>query len=78
MTDPKHQAPKPDDSAERDVSDKRDRPASDKEAQERIDRERPHPAGPHATPEQTNPDATPGAGSLPDTKKGGDVDGGTG
>ncbi|MCQ8783806.1 hypothetical protein [Mangrovibrevibacter kandeliae] len=24
------------------------------------------PAGPHAKPELTNPDATPGAGTLPD------------
>jgi hypothetical protein len=26
-------------------------------------------AGPHAQPELTNPDATPGAGYLPDPKK---------
>ncbi|ALN74521.1 MULTISPECIES: hypothetical protein [unclassified Aureimonas] len=35
-------------------------------------------AGPHAKPELTNPDATPGAGSLPDEKETGDADGGAG
>lgn len=35
------------------------------------------PAGPHAKPELTNPDATPGAGSLPDPDAK-DVDGGAG
>lgn len=35
-------------------------------------------AGPHARPDLTNPDATPGAGSLPDDKAGGDTDAGTG
>jgi hypothetical protein len=35
-------------------------------------------AGPHATPELTNHDATPGAGSLPDDDDGGDADGGAG
>lgn len=35
------------------------------------------PAGPHAKPELTNDDATPGAGVLPD-KKSSDVDGGAG
>jgi hypothetical protein len=29
----------------------------------------PNPAGPHAKPELTNPDATPGAGSLPSGKE---------
>ncbi|WP_294643839.1 hypothetical protein [uncultured Aureimonas sp.] len=29
-------------------------------------------AGPHAKPELTNPDATPGAGSLPDDGEAGD------
>jgi len=37
------------------------------------------PAGPHAKPELTNEDATPGAGSLPSTnEKSADVDSGTG
>ncbi|HEY0440211.1 MAG TPA: hypothetical protein VGD36_09050 [Xanthobacteraceae bacterium] len=36
------------------------------------------PAGPHAKPSQTNPDATPGAGTLPDRKPGKDVDPGAG
>jgi hypothetical protein len=36
------------------------------------------PAGPHAKPSQTNPDATPGAGTLPDRKSGEDVDPGAG
>jgi hypothetical protein len=35
-------------------------------------------AGPHAKPELTNPDATPGAGSLPDEKGDGDADAGAG
>lgn len=35
-------------------------------------------SGPHAKPELTNPDATPGAGSLPDDKETGDADGGAG
>lgn len=34
--------------------------------------------GPHAKPELTNPDATPGAGSLPDETQTGDADGGAG
>lgn len=37
------------------------------------------PAGPHAKPELTNEDATPGAGAMSDPQKqGGDADGGTG
>ncbi|MEF2072237.1 hypothetical protein [Consotaella aegiceratis] len=36
------------------------------------------PEGPHAKPELTNEDATPGAGTLPDVKHGGDADGGAG
>ncbi len=37
------------------------------------------PAGPHAKPELTNEDATPGAGAMSDPhKQGGDADGGTG
>lgn len=35
-------------------------------------------AGPHAAPPLTNPDATPGAGSLPSESTGGEVDAGTG
>lgn len=40
---------------------------------------RPPPAGPHAKPSLTNPDATPGAGSLPSgaDDQGGDVDPGS-
>lgn len=30
------------------------------------------PAGPHADPSLVNPDATPGAGTLPDATPGGD------
>ncbi|WP_061938052.1 hypothetical protein [Aureimonas sp. AU22] len=40
---------------------------------EKPDREAPTPgAGPHAKPELTNEDATPGAGSLPETGEAGD------
>ncbi len=35
-------------------------------------------AGPHAQPHLTNPDATPGAGSLPDETAKGDADAGAG
>ena len=38
----------------------------------------PHPAGPHAREDLTEPDATPGAGTLPDGNDGRDVDPGTG
>ncbi|MGO4387532.1 hypothetical protein AB4Y85_08350 [Microvirga sp. 2YAF29] len=36
------------------------------------------PAGPHADPKLTNPDSTPGAGTLPDDKQGGDADSSSG
>lgn len=36
-----------------------------------------HPAGPHARPELTDYEATPGTGALPDITKGGDVDPGS-
>lgn len=36
------------------------------------------PAGPHATPRHTNPDATPGAGALPADMVGDEVDPATG
>lgn len=32
------------------------------------------PAGPHADPKLTNPDATPGAGTLPSASRDSDVD----
>jgi hypothetical protein len=32
------------------------------------------PAGPHDRPELTNPDATPGSGTLPPTEPGPDAD----
>ena len=35
-------------------------------------------AGPHAKPELTNPDATPGAGALPSATDEGDIDPGAG
>ena len=38
----------------------------------------PHPAGPHATPELTDEDATPGTGALPGRTKSGGVDPGVG
>lgn len=38
---------------------------------EGADRERPHPAGPHARRDLTNEDATPGSGSLPDDSSSG-------
>lgn len=38
----------------------------------------PHPAGPHADPRLTNPDSTPGAGTLPDHQQGDDVDSASG
>ncbi len=41
-------------------------------------REKTPAPGPHAKPELTNPDATPGAGSLPDETQTGDADGGAG
>lgn len=41
---------------------------------EDADRERPHPAGPHARRDLTNEDATPGSGSLPDDGASGGVD----
>ena len=37
-----------------------------------------HPAGPHATPELTDEDATPGTGALPGRTKSGSVDPGVG
>jgi hypothetical protein len=37
-----------------------------------------HPAGPHATPELTDEDATPGTGALPGPTKNGGVDPGVG
>jgi hypothetical protein len=37
-----------------------------------------HPAGPHAKPELTDADATPGAGSLPDPEGDPESAGGTG
>jgi len=37
-----------------------------------------HPAGPHARPELTDEDATPGTGALPEPQPDGDVDPGTG
>lgn len=36
------------------------------------------PSGPHAKPELTNDEATPGAGSLPSNDDGGDADEGAG
>ena len=36
-----------------------------------------HPAGPHARPELTDHEATPGTGALPDISKGGDMDSGS-
>lgn len=36
------------------------------------------PAGPHAKPHLTNPDATPGAGALPDVTEDGEADPGGG
>lgn len=35
-------------------------------------------AGPHAHPSLTNPDATPGAGTLPESGSGDDADSGSG
>lgn len=39
--------------------------------------ERMHPAGPHARPDLTDDDATPGTGALPDLSKNKDVDPGS-
>lgn len=36
------------------------------------------PAGPHADPALTNPDATPGSGALPGAGEQGEVDGASG
>ncbi|MFO7298161.1 MAG: hypothetical protein DIU57_006960 [Pseudomonadota bacterium] len=37
-----------------------------------------HPAGPHARPDLTDPEATPGTGALPDVSVDKDVDPGNG
>lgn len=40
-------------------------------------RGRMHPAGPHARPELTDPEATPGTGALPDISADRDIDPGS-
>lgn len=55
-----------------------DHPSSPRPRDEEASKEKTPAAGPHATPELTNPDATPGAGSLPDENETGDADGGAG
>ncbi|MCL4766222.1 MAG: hypothetical protein KJZ80_08315 [Hyphomicrobiaceae bacterium] len=60
----------------------RKRPAEEKAAGSARTRRRPdqrppgemHPAGPHARPELTDFEATPGTGALPDITKDKDVD----
>jgi hypothetical protein len=55
------------------------RPDEDRDrAKDDADRSAAPAAGPHATPELTNADATPGAGSLPDTETDSDSADGTG
>ena len=54
-----------------------DKPKAPRSDEKQPDSDMPA-AGPHATPELTNPDATPGAGSLPDDDEGSDADGGAG
>ncbi len=51
---------------------------AEKREPETKDADRKHPAGPHAKPELTNKDATPGTGSLPEVNEDGDAEGGTG
>lgn len=48
-----------------------------KEPRPRPARRRMHPAGPHARPELTDPEATPGTGALPDISVEKDVDPGS-
>jgi hypothetical protein len=57
--------------------DERDRPAKEPDTGDERQRRIP-PAGPHATKDLMNEDATPGAGSLPDDEGGHDEAGGTG
>ncbi len=57
----------------------RKKPRQQTEAGKTVPREkrpsdRMHPAGPHARPELTDDEATPGTGALPDATKGRDVD----
>lgn len=61
----------------------RKKPARESEEKEALRKSRRsktfmHPAGPHARPELTDPEATPGAGALPDISKDKDVDPGSG
>lgn len=61
------------------MTDERDDPHFTPDPSKEKPGKAPHPAaGPHARPELTNRDATPGAGSLPDETPEGDADGGTG
>ena len=46
-------------------------------SEERAPGRRMPAAGPHADPSLVNPDLTPGTGSLPSTRQGGDADPGT-
>lgn len=59
------------------ADDKRDRRTGKPKADDQREQNMP-PAGPHATEELTNEDATPGAGSLPDRKDTQSDTGGTG
>lgn len=54
-----------------------DKPTAPRSDEKQPDTDMPS-AGPHAKPELTNHDATPGAGSLPDDSEDGDADGGAG
>lgn len=48
------------------------------EPEDAPDQPKAPPAGPHAEPSLTNPDATPGTGSLPDPTSDDEVDAATG
>lgn len=60
------------------MDDRKRKDPDDKAEKRQPVEERMPPAGPHARPELTNPDATPGTGALPDQNTSGDADGGTG
>ncbi|HZH09552.1 MAG TPA: hypothetical protein VEZ24_04220 [Microvirga sp.] len=49
------------------------KPGADKSSQSGM-----HPAGPHAKPELSNPDSTPGTGALPENRQGGEADSSSG